>query len=90
MTNFDIQRFGDNDILTSTREGKLLAKFYDGDDRTITIDNPKNNLTATQIKAFVASMVETQPIVGDKTGASLVGAEYFKIIEKTDRKLDLS
>lgn len=88
---FEIQRFGDNDVVTSTREGKLLVKFYDGDTRTITIDNPKNNLTAATINAFVSNnLVATQPLIGDKTGASLTGAESFKIIEKTDRKLDLT
>ena len=88
---FDIQMFGDNDTITSSREGKLLVKFYDGDTRTITIDNPKTNLTATQIKSFVSTnLVATQPLIGDKTGASLVGAESFKIIDKSDRKLDLT
>ena len=87
---FDIQRFGNNDIVTSTREGKLVVKFYDGDDRTLTIDNPKTNLTATQVNAFVASIVADKPILGDKAGADPVGANSFKIIEKTDRKLDLT
>lgn len=88
---FNIQAFGNNDTLTSSREGKLLVKFYDGDTRTVIIDNPKTNLTATTINTFVSSnLVATQPLVGDKTGASIVGAESFKIVEKTDRKLDLS
>lgn len=91
MANFDIQRFGDNDIVTSSREGNLLVKFYDGDTRTLKIDNPKSDLNATVLNNFVTNiLVATQPVVGDKTGASIVGAEYFKIIEKTDRKLDLT
>jgi len=91
MANFDIQRFGDNDIVTSSREGNLLVKFYDGDTRTLKIDNPKSDLNATVLNNFVSNiLVATQPVVGDKTGASIVSAEYFKIIEKTDRKLDLT
>ena len=85
---FNIQRFADT--ITSSREGKLEVKFYDGDTRTITIDNPRNDLTAGQIKSVVAQMKNDQPIIGDKTGASLVGANKFEIYEKTETKLDLS
>ena len=85
---FDIQLFADT--VTSSREGKLEVKFYDGDTRTITVDNPKSNLTAAQINAVVAQMKTDQPIIGDKTGASLVGANKFEIYEKTETKLDLS
>ena len=88
---FNLQMFGDNDTITSSREGKFVVKFYDGDDRTVTIDNPKTNLTATQVKAVVDYMIENQPLIGDKAGASITGAgDTFKIIEKTERKLDLT
>ena len=88
---FNLQMFGDNDTITSSREGKLVVKFYDGDDRTVTIDNPKTNLTASQVKAVVDYMIENQPLIGDKAGASITGAgDTFKIIEKTERKLDLT
>lgn len=87
---FNIQMFGDNDTVTSSREGKLLVKFYDGDTRTLTLDNPKSNLTATNVNNLVTFMTTNQPIIGDKAGASVTGAESFKIIEKTDVKLDLS
>ena len=85
---FNIQRFADT--ITSSREGKLEVKFYDGDTRTIQVDNPKSNLTAAQINAVVAQMKIDQPIIGDKTGASIVGANKFEIYEKTELKLDLS
>ena len=85
---FDIQRFADT--VTSSREGKLVVKFYDGDDRTITIYDPRDNLSAAELNDFVGNMIENQPIIGDKAGASLAGsANSFKIIEKTERKLDL-
>lgn len=85
---FEIQLFADT--VSSSREGKLVISFYDGDDRTVTIDNPKSNLTAAQINSFVEQMKTDQPVIGDKTGASIVGAASFKIIEKTETKLDLS
>ena len=87
---FNLQMFGDNDTITSSREGKLVVEFYDGDNRTVTIDNPKTNATAAQVNAVVDWMKVNQPIVGDKTGASLTGASSYKIIEKTERKLDLT
>ena len=85
---FEIQLFADT--VSSSREGKLVISFYDSDDRTVTIDNPKSNLTAAQINSFVEQMKTDQPVIGDKTGASVVGATSFKIIEKTETKLDLS
>ena len=78
------------DTITSSREGKLVLSFYDGDNRTLNVDNPKANLTVSQIKAFVEHIKTTQPLIGDKTGASIVGAESFDVFEKTERKLDLS
>ena len=85
---FEIQLFADT--VSSSREGKLVISFYDSDDRTVTIDNPKSNLTAAQINSFVEQMKTDQPVIGDKTGASVVGATSFKIIEKTETKLDLN
>ncbi len=85
---FDIQRFADT--VTSSREGKLVVEFYDGDNRTLPIDNPKSDLTAAQINAVVQQMITDQPLIGDKAGASIVGASSFKIVEKTETKLDLS
>lgn len=87
---FDIQMFGNNDTITSSREGNLVIEFYDSDNRTIKIDNPRNDLTAADVNAVVAAMKTSQPIIGDKTGASIVGASSFEILEKTETKLDLS
>ena len=87
---FDIQMFGNNDTITSSREGNLVIEFYDSDNRTIKIDNPRNNLTAADVNAVVEAMKTSQPIIGDKTGASIVGASSFEILEKTETKLDLS
>ena len=87
---FNLQLFGDNDTITSSSEGKLSVDFYDGDNRTITLDNPKTNATAAEVNALVDWMKVNHPIVGDKTGASLTGASSYKIIEKTEVKFDLT
>ena len=85
---FDVQLFADT--VTSSCEGKLVVEFYDGDNRTLSVPDPKTNLTSAQVNAFVNQMVIDQPIVGDKFGSSVVGASSFKVIEKTETKLDLA
>ena len=85
---FDIQRFADT--VTSSSTGNLIVKFYDGDTRTLPIDDPRSDLTATEINAFVDVLKNTQPLIGDKAGASITGADKFTIVDKTDIKFDLS
>jgi len=87
---FNLQRFGSNDTITSSREGKLVVEFYDSDNRTVTFDNPRSDLTAADVNAVVNYMKTNQPVIGDKTGASIVGASSYKTVEKTSTKLDLS
>ena len=85
---FDIQRFADTVISSST--GNLIVNFYDGDTRTLPIDDPRDDLTATEINAFVENLKTNQPIIGDKTGASITGAQKFTIVDKVEVKFDLS
>ena len=86
---FDIQRFADT--VTSATTGNLIVEFYDGDNRTLAIDDPRDDLTASEINGFVNNVLKTtQPIIGDKTGASITGASKFTIVRKTDVKFDLA
>ena len=78
------------DTITSSSQLKTTMLFYDSDDRTITTDDPKPDLTATQVMAAVNYMKEHQALIGDKAGASLVGAKSAEIVEKTVTKYDLS
>lgn len=87
---FELQRFGSNDTVVSSNEGVLLVNFYDSDDRSIKIDNPKDDLTSAQINSVVDWMKVNQPIIGDKTGASIVGAKSFTITERTTTYLDIT
>ena len=87
---FDIQRFTANDTVVSSNEGTLVVAFYDSDDRSIKLTNPKSDLTASAINTVVEWMKTNQPIIGDKTGASVVGAKSFEIVEKTSTCLDIS
>ncbi len=85
---FDIQKFADT--ITSSNQLKVVMEFYDADNRTITLDNPQSTLTAATINDVVNWAKTNQPIIGDKAGASVVGASSAKIVEKTVAKLDLT
>lgn len=67
--------------ITNTHELKLLAAFADEDDRTITIPNPKANLTKTQIEAFAE--VAAPVIIGDKYGATFTRFKKAYYFDKT-------
>lgn len=47
---------------------KLLAAFADEDDRTITVDDPRQNLTEQDIRAIESSAAKV--LIGDKYGAT--------------------
>lgn len=85
---FEIQRFADTVI--SSNVANLLVDFYDGDNRTLTIDNPRSDLTASDVRAFETTLKTTQPLIGDKTGASVTGVSKCTIVEKVDVKFDLA
>lgn len=88
---FDIQRFGENDTVTSSSELNLVMEFYDSDNRTIKLDNPKATLTAAEVNSVVSWFKTNQPLVGDKTNsASIVGASHCEIVDKTTVNLDLT
>lgn len=78
------------DKVTSSNELKLVFGFYDNDTRTVTLDNPRPDLTAADIKAVGTLAKNTNPIIGDKGGARVVGINSAKIVEKTRYQLDLS
>jgi len=64
------------DRIKNVRELKLVAKFSDGDDRTLSFDNPKATLTTDQLAAQIneaSAYAKThQVILGDKIGAEFV------------------
>ena len=66
----------------------LVAEFHDGDTRTITLDNPKSNLTAEEILDTTNGAKEV--LIGDKTGAPFLRWASAKKISATTTYLDLS
>lgn len=64
---------------------KLLAGFSDEDDRTITVDNPKDNLTETQIRNLESSAAKV--IIGDKYGADFSRFKSAAYVRGTTTKI---
>ena len=70
-----------------TKQLKLLAGFADEDDRTITIDSPKENLTWADIEAFQdVSFV----LIGDKFGAAFTRYKEAKYVDTTLTTIEIS
>lgn len=77
------------DKITIENELKLMAKFTDNDTRTIPVDDPKDGLTAAQIKAAESQIKTSNAILGDKGGADFYAFESARTITKKTTKLDL-
>ena len=76
------------DKVTSKTVLSLGAEFTDGDTRTITLDNPKNGLTAEDILATTNGAKAV--LIGDKTGAPFLRWATAKKISATTTYLDLT
>jgi len=75
------------DITKTTTSLKLLAGFADADDRTISIDNPRDNITEADIRALESSAA---PVLnGDKYGAAFTRYKTARIVNSTTKYLDL-
>lgn len=77
------------DKVTTTSELKLDYAFYDNDNRVVTIDNPRSDITVAQLLAVGNIAKTTQAIIGDKDSAACVGLRGAKTVAKTVTQLDL-
>ena len=77
------------DTYKSTYAIKIKFGFVDGDTRTINLDNPKNNLQASQIHELSNFIKNNNLLIGDKYGADSNGILYADIIESTKITLDI-
>jgi len=75
------------DITKTTTSLKLLAGFADADDRTISIDNPRDNITEADIRALESSAAPV--LIGDKYGAAFTRYKTARIVNSTTKYLDL-
>ena len=68
---------------------KIKLGFADGDTRTINLDNPKNNLQASEIHSLSNFIKNNNLLLGDKYGADSAGILTADIVESTKITLDI-
>lgn len=56
--------------ITNTSDLKIDTYFVDGDSRTITLKNPKDEITTTEITALNQMIQSGNLLIGDQTGAT--------------------
>ena len=77
------------DTVTTKSTLQNVLGFADGDTRTINIDDPKDNLTAADVRAWVQFAIDNQLLLSDKSGAALTGVESSKIIDGSHTKVSM-
>ena len=68
---------------------KIKLGFADGDTRVINLDNPKNNLQASQVHELSNFIKNNNLLLGDKYGSDSAGILYADIVESTKITLDI-
>ena len=79
------------DVVKNKNTLQMVVDFADGDNRTISVDNPN---TAINLGAGIASVAayikDNNILLGDKNQANCQGISEAKIIRGTTTYLDLS
>lgn len=73
---------------TQTYQLKIVAGFSDGDERTISFDSPRSDVTAADIKAL--DSLAAGVLIGDKYGAEFNRFVDAGLYETTKVVLDIS
>ena len=71
----------------NTSLAKLVAAFADGDNRTLTLDNPRNDLNASDISTVEEKAAGV--LIGDKTGAAFTEINKAQIVHRAITTLDI-
>ena len=79
-----------SDVIKTKGTLTLVAEFADGDDRTLTVDNPKADISASAINSVAAYIKDNDILLGDKAGADFTRFKSAKKIAQTTRYLDLT
>lgn len=77
------------DTTSTSSELKMEALFVDGDTRTLSVKNPKANITQANITAINTLMQTNNLLVGDKYGGRFGRLTYAAKVDKTTVNLDL-
>lgn len=74
------------DIIITKNQLKILAGFVDEDDRTITLDDPKENITWSDMENIAT--LANNVLIGDKFGAQFSRIKEAKYLETTTTELE--
>lgn len=77
------------DIRKNTYILKIKLGFSDGDTRLISLDNPRNNLTADEVHEVSNFIKENNLLIGDKYGSDSAGILTADIVEASKLTLDI-
>lgn len=77
------------DTVKETYVLKIKFGFSDGDTRTINLDNPRNDLQASEIHEVSNFIKENNLLLGDKYGADSAGILTADIVESSKFTLDI-
>ena len=78
-----------SDIYKQSYILKIKLGFADGDTRTINLDNPRNDLQASEINEVSQFIKTNNLLLGDKYGADSAGILTADKIASTKTTLDL-
>lgn len=75
------------DKVSTNYQLKIVAGFADGDERTISYENPRSDITAADIKAL--DSLAAGVLIGDKYGAAFTTFKDAGLQTSTVVQLDL-
>ena len=78
-----------SDIYKQSYILKIKLGFADGDTRTINLDNPRNDLQASEIHELSNFIKTNNLLLGDKYGADSAGILTADIVQSAKTTLDL-
>lgn len=77
------------DTISYGKELKVETLFIDGDTRTLSVKNPKANISQSDITTLNAWMKTNNILVGDKYGGRFGKITQASTVDKTTVTLDL-
>lgn len=77
------------DQIKRTDTLKIELLFVDEDTRTLTIKNPRSDISVQDIEAFQSFLRTSGALLGDKNAATFGRINEVKTVQKTYRYLDI-
>ena len=78
------------DVVKTSRSLIIENAFVDGDTRSVTLKNPRSDITESQITDLNSFLQETNILIGDKDGATFGRIRKVTRRNSTTTYLDIS